>query len=249
VKSLYLPDHTWEEIKSFSKRTKTSIIPIGSLEQHGPHLPIGTDTTIAFRTASEVSERISSLLLPPLSVGFSMEHLSFPGTVSIDATTLIVTISSICQSLSTYGFTNPIVINGHGGNVAALETAAQTLLYRSNIRVLMFHVPDLANAAYRNLYRSSTRAPPGHADEIETSLLLACSNWNLRKRHKIKELPKLPKGLSLGSPMEGIFRPWKTAELSRSGVLGDPTRASRKKGKKILETVVDRIAEVIHNCR
>ena len=249
MKSLYLPDHTWEEIKRFSSGTQTSIIPIGSLEQHGPHLPIGTDAMIAFRIASEVSEKISTLLLPPLSVGFSMEHMSFSGTISIDATTLISTISGVCQSLVTHGFTNLIVINGHGGNVAALETAAQMLLYSSNIKVLMFHVPDLANAAYRNLYHDQAHAQPGHADEIETSLLLACSKWNLRRRNKIKEVPKLPKGLSLGSPMEGIFMPWKAGELSRSGVLGDPTGASRAKGKKILEAVVYKIAEVIHDSR
>lgn len=79
---------TWQEIDEIRRRTDKVLIPIGSLEQHGPHLPLSTDTIIAFEVAKRVAEKLDIALAPPIGLGFSIEHIDFPGTISLDPSTL-----------------------------------------------------------------------------------------------------------------------------------------------------------------
>lgn len=191
-------------------------VPVGSLEQHGPHLPLDTDTRIAAAVARGIAEELGYLLAPAVAYGASGEHQEFPGTVSIGTaalTNLLVEYGrSVCEWASRVLF-----VNGHGGNVDALRAAVSTLRMES-----------------RDVAWCSGWAPGGdaHAGHTETSLLLHLSphlvrrdRWVTGNRQPLDALlPALRRG--------GV------GAVSPSGVLGDPTTATAEAGAKIFADMV-----------
>ena len=114
---------TWKEIETYLKTSKGIIIPIGSTEQHGPMGFIGTDAICPEKIALEISEQFGILVAPTINYGMSQHHLAFAGSVALRPTTLIAVAKDIIYSLAVHGFTHLFFLNGHGGNVAALNAA------------------------------------------------------------------------------------------------------------------------------
>ncbi|ODS42531.1 MAG: hypothetical protein MSIBF_04235 [Candidatus Altiarchaeales archaeon IMC4] len=209
---MVLRDITWTEIP----RTDTSIIPVGSLEQHGPHLPFETDTIIAADVARAVGEKINALVAPAIPVGISDEHMDFQGTLSISAKTLTSLLSDISGSLKRHGFTKQYIINAHGGNTPVLEKFGEKN-----------KVPVFGTLGYIGKF--------DHAGEVETSLMLYLKPDAVRT-DKIRDFEfTVPKG-----------RSWKTKDHTESGVIGCANKATKEKGRQYFETIVESILKQIN---
>jgi creatinine amidohydrolase len=120
---MHLELSTWCEVEHYLKTRKDIIIPIGSLEQHGPMGMIGTDSICPEILAEGISDRKNVMIAPTIKFGMSQHHLSFPGTVSLRPTTMIALIKDVILSLTSHGFTHLFFLNGHGGNIDSLNAA------------------------------------------------------------------------------------------------------------------------------
>lgn len=218
-----LGDATYAELPS----APTLIVPLGSTEQHGPHLPLDTDTRIAAAVAGRVAERFGYLLAPAIAYGASGEHQEFPGTVSIGTAALVTVLTEYGRSAGVWA-RRLLFVNGHGGNVEALRTAMSTL--RAEGR----------DAAWCSGW---SRGGDAHAGHTETSLLLHLSpeavhaeRWVVGNCRPLAEiLPELRRG--------GV------GAVSRSGVLGDPTTANTADGERIFTEMVADCAQRLHRWR
>lgn len=198
---------------------------MGSIEQHGPHLPLDTDTRIAVSVARTVAERLRTvdhargwLLAPAIAYGASGEHEGFPGTVSIGSAALQVLLTEFGRSAANWAG-RLVFVNGHGGNVAALTAAA---------RLLRFEGRDVAWCS------CTAEGADAHAGHTETSVLLHISPSDVW----IDE--SLPGNGAPLSELMPMMRRGGIAAVSEVGVLGDPTTATAAEGARIFAQMVDR---------
>jgi len=245
---ILLSKMTWLEVKNRLKETNIAIIPIGSIEQHGPALPLDTDTCIAYMVAKKVAEKtakdIKPIVTPPIYFGFSDHHMNFPGTISISEDTLSNLITDVCKSLAHHGFKKMVIINGHGGNHAAIHMAMYRLKKEMKIFIALVDIFNIVADVAKNIIQS----PIYHADDFETSIMMALEQ-NVRKEKLIKEVAntKIPKFIKidfLASP-PSIKIPVYLKEFTESGIIGDPTKASKEKGEKILEAIIERLVDFL----
>ncbi len=178
-----LQNMTWEEARDTIKNTKMAIIPTGSTEQHGPHLPLGTDLLIAEHFAKKVAEKIDVLVTPVIPVGFAHYHTSFEGTLSVNPEVLASYYQGIADSLISYGVTHILFINGHGGNKESLQTVCRNLRIRG---VTAAHLIWASIAAKLNKNWESV----AHADKLETSLMLLISPDSVKLNRAVVPINK-----------------------------------------------------------
>lgn len=243
-----LEEMTWEEAKEKFKEIDITILPIGSLEQHGPHLPLSTDAFDAYWLAKETVKRVSSpkpIVLPPVNYGVSYHHLAFPGTVSLSPETLISIVYDIGCSLVRYGVKKLLIINGHGGNKPALGCAAQKLAYAKNIKVFI-DSGEIASKEQKLLIKTRNDA---HSGEYETSTSLA-NREDLVRKNKIRksklEFPSPYLEFDASNRIGWIFT---TNELSKTGVMGNPSLANKSKGKKLWSAHIKNLTEFIEQLK
>lgn len=220
------------------------LIPTGAVEQHGPHLPLGTDVMLAGAVASGVAERLGCSLAEPLAYGCSWHHTGFAGTVSLRTSTFISLVFDVCGSLSASGFI-PVLINGHHGNKAALQVALADLAETGVRAYAVSYFDLLADAVERIL--PQPKASVGHACALETSLVLYL-------RSETVDQEAIPSG---GTPQTwpdphmfagasvSVVKPF--GEINPTGVIGRPEEASAERGKRLFEAAIERCAEEISN--
>jgi mycofactocin system creatininase family protein len=203
---------TWTELPE----RPLVVVPVGSTEQHGPHLPLETDTLIATAVARRVAVRLGGYVAPSLSIGASAEHQDFPGVLSIGTAALELVLTELVRSLSLWAG-RVVLVNGHGGNVPAVTRAVDQLVVEGH------DVCWVACAVEGD----------AHAGRTETSLLLHLAPLLVRRQHAevgntrpIREL--LPELMANG-----------VRELSPNGVLGDPSGATAAEGEALFERMVD----------
>ena len=212
--------------KIIRKKKQTAIIPVGSIEQHGPHLPISTDSDIVTEIASRLSDKMKGILLPTISYGISYEHFPF-FNLSIKKSTLSRILEDICESLIKNGISKIVIINGHYGNLDSLRSFERKQKPRSKIKILSY---------WKYMDRDFD-----HAGNVETSIMLAIS-----KNVKMK---KAKKGFQTdGMSKQQVSKINKLAQKSfpkvtGNGVWGDPTEASARLGRRIIKEVVDNLAK------
>jgi creatinine amidohydrolase/Fe(II)-dependent formamide hydrolase-like protein len=246
MRSYYLGELTWVDVKEFLKVHDVVIVPVGSCEQHGPHLPIDTDAYDAFWLSMKAAEKAQfALVAPPVYYGVSSHHMDFPGTVTLTPHTLEKLAYEIACSLTKHGFKKVLFENGHGGNTPALEAAAQRIKMDTNAFVVIDTVsliPDFIEKYIETPYDA-------HAGEFETSTTLA-NRENLVVKERIKRsriiLPK-SKYTKIGLKETGPKVSWsfKTKEISETGVIGDPTKATKEKGEKAWKLAIERLADLL----
>ena len=201
---------TWPEVEAVG--WPLLVVPLGSLEQHGPHLPLDTDTRIAVAlTQVLAAARPEVVVAPPLAYGASGEHAGFPGTLSIGTEALTVVLVELVRSADR--FAGVVLVNGHGGNVDALRAATTTL--RSEGRAVLAWAPTVPGG-------------DAHAGRTETSLLLAVDPARVH-------LDRAEAGAT--APLAELLddlRAGGVAAVAPNGVLGDPTEASADEGAELL---------------
>ena len=210
--------------KRIKKKKQIAIIPVGSIEQHGPHLPISTDSDIVTEIAFRLSEKINGLLLPTISYGISDEHFPF-FNLSVKKSTLSKILEDLCESLIKNGISKILIINGHYGNLDSLKSFEKKK--RRKIKIFSY---------WKHMSREFD-----HAGNVETSIMLAISkNVNMKKASKGFDTDGLSKQekLRINKLAQKSF-----PKVTGNGVWGDPTKSSAKLGRKIIKEVVDNLAK------
>ena len=221
--------------KIFKKQKKVAIIPVGSIEQHGPHLPISTDSDIVTEVSKRVSEKCNFFLLPTISYGVSFEHAPMIN-LSLKEKTLEQILIDICLSLSSNNVNSIFIINGHHGNQKTLENLNKKInhLSKKKIKVFVFS------------YWHFMKHEFDHAGFVETSIMLAIS-----KKVKMSQAKKglITKNMSekeksrLGKLASKSF-----PSVTKNGVWGDPTKSTAKEGRKFLSEIVRNLAKKSQTC-
>jgi creatinine amidohydrolase len=136
---MLLRELDWQGVEEYLKRDDRIILPVGSVEQHGPIGVFSTDNLIPEAVAAEVASRTETVAAPVLAYGMSQHHMAFPGTLSLEPSTLILVIGDILASMSRHGFKRVLILNGHGGNIAPVQSAIAEICHKyKNLRIKFF---------------------------------------------------------------------------------------------------------------
>lgn len=219
-----------------------AVLPIGSTEQHGPHLPVHTDTLLAAevaqRTAALCEPTLPVLVLPALWVSLAEHHMALPGTLTLDHETLLAFVRCIARSLVRQGHRRILLLNGHGGNIAALTAAVDRLSPEFPEAVLAVATYwNVAAEAFAEILQSQPTLL--HACEAETSMLM-----HLRPHEVDARAAE-----AVSAPASGFLQPagmhrWRPiGHWSCSGVVGNPRRATAAKGRQLLDAAAAALAE------
>jgi creatinine amidohydrolase len=217
-------------------KTRTVVIPAGSVEEHGPHLPLGTDTIHVYEVCREAANRISVFIAPPLFYGVCRSTRNHPGTIGISASTLRALTADLVSDLYRQGLRHFLIISGHASTLQVsclTEVGEELLLKYPDIRMAVLSILDLAMAAWQDVIVTEDDS---HAGELETSVMLHLRpQWVGEARPQ--ERPQFPKHLLVRDKL----RYWP------GGVWGDASQASEEKGEKLFDLSVNALVDLIQN--
>jgi creatinine amidohydrolase len=246
---VFFQDNTSEEIAQAARERALLLLPIGMVEEHGPHLPVSTDNIIAEGVAVGLAQRIRGripvLVMPTISYGFNGKTLSrWAGSVRASPESLLHYVSDVLESLVQDGFRKIMIINAHGQNPAMLEIACRKIDDAHGVQVILTYPLGMIGSVARALRKSRQGGAGGHADEIETSLILALREDLVKMDAAVDESCKVKSRFVAGDMfpdhevLKGIY--WSTFAVqgTRSGVLGDATAATAETGRKLLEVII-----------
>jgi len=239
---------TWPEVDIRVKEVDLAILPVGAIEQHGPHLTLDVDAFDAEYLARRVAEACSDpkpLVLPLISYGVSYHHDDFPGTVSINNETLSRLVYEIGISVASNGINKLVIINGHGGNSPALNYAAQMINRDSRI----FTCVDSGESSDVDIYSYIETPNDVHAGEFETSTSLATRPHLVRMNRVHESIPKFSNRYLDFTSKRSVSWYAHTEKISDSGVMGDPTKASAEKGKKLWEIMIAHLVAFVEDLK
>lgn len=247
---------SWPEINEAVKLGKVVVLPVGSTEQHGYHLPLDVDNKLASSVAYEAGLRSPEdmLVLPPVSYGYTHHVMDFPGTINIQPTTFVRFLLDITRSVAYHGFSRIVLLNGHGSNHPLVEQAARQTTVQTGALCLNLSWWQLAAKHWNEELRTSVN-PGGcaHACELETSMYMHLDGVGVRTERTEGTLPdymKLPGGdrwqsvdLTGGSGPITLVE-W-TSSYSESGAFGAPKEATAEKGAKVFEHTVSEFIDMV----
>ncbi|OLT02099.1 creatinine amidohydrolase [Pseudonocardia sp. CNS-004] len=224
------------------------LVPAGAFEQHGPGLPLATDTIRAERVAERVADALAgpAVIGPSVPVGVSPHHMAFAGTVTLTTTTFAAVVREYADSLHRHGWRKILVITGHGGNGAALTTVAQDLL--TTHPDLQFAWTPLTALAADVIAGMGVAQVHGHSGEAETAQMLAVAPHLVDRERLTAGTTRLAELDALGAVSRRSGGPKLTVRydrLSANGVLGDPRRATPEDGEALVDAIVARIADFV----
>lgn len=259
----YLPHMTWEEVEELGKKTDMAIIPLGSIEQHGPHLPFAVDILRATEAAKLIAQKTDVLVAPCLLVGNSETHMGFPGTLTISIETMQQVVFEVAQSLGRHGFKRIMFLNKHGGNPEIVDYVITRLRVET----------DIVAVAISRLQRAPSETPrprlkfDRHAGEGETSAMLYLAPQLVQMDRARKQEVSLPPHIwelyelvEENSNLRRIIRQetftgtttgkgTSVREMTGIGVLstGDVTRARAERGRDAIERYVEAAVKFIED--
>jgi creatinine amidohydrolase len=249
ARQLEFSSHTAPQLNALAGRDAIVLVPVGSTEQHGPHLPVMVDYRLATEVARRGAEKLDRtghpvLVTPTVWTGFAEHHMELGGTITLDYAVFYGLIRGIVRSLARDGFRRICIVNGHGGNIAPLVVAVSELTVELKIPLVYFSYWELAEAATKATLEYQDKIL--HACEGETSMMMAIEP-DLIDRTRLHEA----KGPDQDRPEiealvgKNVFR-WQTLNArSRRGVIGNGAAGTPEKGERLLEAMSDRIAEVL----
>lgn len=254
---------SYTDVQEYLRSKDTILVPMASFEQHGPHLPIYTDTITCIEVARRVAEMIAVLHTPPIWMGYSPQHMYDPGmgrgTITVRSSTLLNLVNDIGRSLIHHGFNRIVFINGHGSNVKVIDPVLRKLRYETGA-LISFVKPYMENyvGILEGLLENPWEETPGwHSSELETSQDLAWNEKyvrmdraNFTKAHIPEFLPKTFEKKD-GMPdveFEGFKYftfPMDHHEFIETGVIGNPLRATKEKGEEAFRRLSEHVARGI----
>jgi len=243
-------ENTWEGIREAAARGVIVVAPFGSVEQHGPMLPVDTDVRIAEKMAVDGAQwaldafGLQTLVLPTMPYGLALHHMSFPGTISLQPETYVAAVADVLRCVARHGFRKIAVITGHGGNEPALKLGIEKVVHECAdtraLRIATFQGhrdPTFAEIS-RQIWRDEpSEGQPGiHASRWETSETLA-DRPHLVKREKMARpthsRPDIPEW------------EWRTEEITATGAFGDPSLARAELGEKCWKAWAEAVAQFL----
>jgi creatinine amidohydrolase/Fe(II)-dependent formamide hydrolase-like protein len=247
-RNFILGELTWPQAKDRLKEVDIALLPVGAIEQHGPHLPLDTDAFDAIYLSEKVAEACKDpkpLVLPLISYGVSYHHDDFPGTISITNDTLSKIVYDIGMGAAHNGITKLVIINGHGGNVPSLKFAAQMI----NRDAQIFTAVESGDTSDVDLDRLCETPNDVHAGEIETSTSLAIRPELVNMGKSKKFVPKFSSHYLDFTTKRSVEWFARTSKISPTGILGDPTKASAEKGKKMWAVMIKNLVELVEHLK
>ena len=246
---MLLENLSWPEVKRLKLANKVVLFPLGSFEQHGPHLPLTTDTDIVTAIARRIEQQRSKnvLCLPTLWPGHSTHHLHFPGTLSVHQMPYIQLVIELCQSIVNLGAKKVFILNGHGGNDVPARAALREL--KSQFPKIQFVFASYWSLAGKTLkaVRESEPGGLGHACEMETSIMLFLHPEKVKPALAKRDGPKHT-DLYRKADMQHsrpVYFVNEFHEVSKTGTIGHPDLASADKGEKFLTGIVREVLEFV----
>jgi creatinine amidohydrolase len=236
----------WPEVQAEVEKGTPVLVPVGSTEQHGPHLPLDTDMAICYYIAEKAAERSQTIVAPPLNFGYNEKELMFPGTISLRSETLLHCLVDICLSLARSGLRRIAIINGHGYNRFLVPQAAHIVMEKSEALVAAITYWDLISDLVEK-HRESKLGGISHSCEFETSCQLYLDPAHVDMSKAVEEVPPILSkytwsDLASASP---VYIRARFDRLSKSGVMGNPLLASAEKGKIWVEAAIERLADFL----
>lgn len=240
-------DVEWRRLRADQLRAQAAedaviILPVAALEQHGPHLPVETDTTlgdaVALRTARRMAEGgTPALVLPCVWSGISDHHMSFGGTITLTLDTFRAVVADICRAVAAHGFQRIVLLNAHGGNESALRVITGELTPELELPIVQLTYWHAAAAEIRSILEAQTALL--HACEAETSMMLAL-------RPDLVATDRFPQAVSGNSPLpQGVYRWRELGASTPHGAIGAPAAASAEKGERLLDAISAKLAAVL----
>lgn len=238
-----LEDMTWEMAGEAIHTEEVFVIPVGSIEQHGPHCPVGTDMIIAETVARDAAEQTNAVCLPTVAFGVASHHKNFTGTVFVSETVFKAYVEDVIRSLLTHGCRKVLLVNGHGGNTGPLYSVIARLRIEFRDAVILLFEWWKNEEIVKDLFGED--ASVTHACGIETSMIHACR----------EETVDLVRAESLETPsiwglwIAGLYMPGTTDEFSKTGAVGDMAPLSAEKGARLRTEAVKGLSRIIQELR
>jgi len=237
----------WKQVDALPRESTLLVLPTAAIEQHGHHLPLATDTLInnllLGKALAKLPEELPVYALPPVHFGKSNEHIGFPGTLSLSASTFMAVLRDLAASLSTGGFQKLVLYNTHGGNNALVDVMARDL--RAEFKLQTFTLQGSGGTKFEGLSEQE-RAYGFHAGEVETAFLLASVPELVdRSAYTTNYIADVTKPEMLLPENAPATFAWVTRDIAPSGVMGDPRPATAEKGALWLDQAATRIAAAL----
>lgn len=243
MKKVFLNEFTGKEIKEMMENDQldSAITIFGACESHGWHNPLGPDIFVPTEIAKRVAERLDkTVVVPGIPYGTSIHYNHFPLTISLDYQTTIAVAEDIFKSLIRHGIDNILILNGHDGNIPALEVAARNVKEKYKDASIIY-VPAWWEITGEKMKEDfEVWDGLGHGGEGETSIMMAVNESLVDLEDAVRQMPDDMIKLSEHSSV--IFD---ITEITTTGAIGDPTRATKEKGEKMLSIVVDYLVDLI----
>lgn len=234
-----LATHTTTTAAEAFTDVAVAVVPTGSVEQHGPALPLGTDLYAATHVADHVAERDDVALTPPIPVGVSSHHRQFHGTLSVTPETFEDYAYDVVASLAEHDVRKAVFVNGHGGNTDALTRAARRLRERDVAFATPWNWWSNLDGLETELFDADRI---GHADELETSMML---HLTTHVRQEALEDAEAGAAASWGETVHGAPIGFDTADFSESGAVGQPTAGSAEAGEQLYEKATSELDALV----
>lgn len=238
-KSFILTQMTWPEVKEALKTVQLAIIPTGSCEQHGPNMTLETDAAICYALAERLTQRLHprALLAPVAPWGISPHHMSFPGTISLRPATYEALLWDIVTSLKSHSIGHFLFVNGHGGNMDALNVISLKMRAELNIQVAVMFYLRLAADVVKAGAKSTLY---GHACEVEVSVGQYLAPHTVRDELLPGEILPYAHAHTDIKVAERVDFPFMFEDFTANGALGDARLATVEFGQEIIETTLER---------
>lgn len=238
---------TAEELRAKAAKDAIVILPVASMEQHGPHLAVGVDTILCTAVCKAAAEKASDLdivVAPTLWCGMAEHHMAFGGTFTFDIPTYRSVLLALLKSLERHGFHRVLIVNGHGGNIAALSAFLPDFARETSLAIRATTYFMLARRAMAPTMQDQTSVM--HACEVETSMMMALAPELIRTE-------RLPEAFgmrdadpdTLMRPTVARYSPFR--EMTETGVIGDARRASAEKGRAFIDAAAETLAALLRD--
>lgn len=237
------------ELNALAARNATVILPVGSTEQHGPHLPTQVDALlsgeVARRAARRVAPGLPVVVAPTVWSGLAEHHMSLGGTLSLDLATFHALLRCLCRSILRHGFRRVLLLNGHGGNIAALTAIVNDFALEFDAPIATTSYWLLARDAFAKILERQTTVR--HACEAETSMLLALAPDLVDMTRVAEAVGPTERELAEAAGTDAAIRYRSFKARTRHGAIGDPRAASAEKGERLLDAAAEAVAQLVAN--